>query len=398
MRSRYKNAALALILLGVSTFIGVLIFEAFLRLTGIQTEFFYQLDPDIGASYIPNKSGWHSFMSGQQRQWIQINSYGFRDREWKVSKEPGRIRIALLGDSYIAAMEVAAADRVSDLLEDRLNRECNRAHHYEVMNFGVTGYGTAEELETLRHRVLQFKPDMVILFFYTGNDIYNNSLDLDPEPNRLHYVLDDEGQLSRLPFAVNDNALKRWLRHHSRTFLFVRDKIKSFQAMHRAMMAIGLMQEDSTSAESGQRSNVGMLQDLQYLRESPEQLEKAWRITKALLREIALVASVESIDFGMAVIPTREEIADAPPPDGIPASQWNRRRSVEETTEICRQLQIDCLQLVDRFRRPTVVNEDCFFDEGHWTEKGHAVAAEGIYEWLERSLCRENTPDKSEEF
>jgi len=49
---------------------------------------------------------------------------------------------------------------------------------------------------------------------------------------------------------------------------------------------------------------------------------------------------------------------------------------------ICRHLEINCLQLVDVFKDPKVPVEECFFvDEGHWTERGHAVAAR------ERSLA-----------
>jgi hypothetical protein len=392
MSNRLKQVTFTLILLGGSIFVGVLIVEGILRVTGLQSEFFYQLDPDIGASYIPGKKGWHSFMNGERVQWIEINSYGFRDREWTVLKTPGTVRIALLGDSYIAGMEIPAEERLSELLERRLNLDCAEGLHYEVMNFGVTGYGTAEELATLRHRALHFNPDVVILFFYNGNDLYNNSLELDPEPNRLHYVLNPDGQLSPLPFTVNDNAIKRWLRHHSRTFLFVRDKIKSVQAMRKAMMAIGLMQEEHISGAVDAQAAAEMLQNSQYLRESPPALEKAWRITEALIGEIQRVVEDNSTQFGMAVIPTREEILATDAPEGIPADKWNRRRSIEETTGICQRLRIDCTQLIDTFRSVNVSVDECFLPEGHWSEKGHAVAAEGIYEWLEVSLCNQGTP------
>ena len=44
----------------------------------------------------------------------------------------------------------------------------------EVINFGVSGYGTVQELMTLRHYVWDYDPDVVVLAFTTGNDVRNN--------------------------------------------------------------------------------------------------------------------------------------------------------------------------------------------------------------------------------
>jgi hypothetical protein len=45
----------------------------------------------------------------------------------------------------------------------------------EVLNFGVAGFGTAQEWLTLKSDVLAFQPDRVILAMFTGNDISDNS-------------------------------------------------------------------------------------------------------------------------------------------------------------------------------------------------------------------------------
>jgi len=235
-----KNLALVV----ASVLLFVLALEISLRITGLQQDFFYQLDPDLSATFLPNKKGWYEFgADGTRRQWVEINSYGYRDREWRIAKDEGSFRIALLGDSYIAGIEVPLDQRISELLERDLNQVAQSNSSFQIMNFGVVGYGTAQELETFRHRVLQFDPDMAILFVYLGNDLFNNSRELDPEPNHLHYALDESGNLVRLPFTIRDNSIKRWLRHHSKAYLFVRDRIKTVQALSRAFQKFGLMQE-----------------------------------------------------------------------------------------------------------------------------------------------------------
>ncbi len=52
------------------------------------------------------------------------------------------------------------------------------------MNFGCDGYGTAQELITLRQRVWRYAPDVVVLAVFTGNDIRNNSVILEGDKRR----------------------------------------------------------------------------------------------------------------------------------------------------------------------------------------------------------------------
>jgi hypothetical protein len=49
----------------------------------------------------------------------------------------------------------------------------------EVLNFGVSAYGTAQELLTLREEVWRYAPDVVVLALFTGNDLSDNSAALD---------------------------------------------------------------------------------------------------------------------------------------------------------------------------------------------------------------------------
>ncbi len=60
---------------------------------------------------------------------------------------------------------------------------------FEIINFGVSGYGTAQELQILRHRVWDYSPDMIILAFLTGNDVRNNSRALQRDDRMPYYGL-----------------------------------------------------------------------------------------------------------------------------------------------------------------------------------------------------------------
>ncbi len=111
-----------LALLGGASLVALGLFEVFLRVSGIQPDFFAQLDPEVSAHYIPGKKGWNVYPSG--RQWVEINSHGYRDHEWTVDKPQGTVRVALLGDCYMAAMEGPEGKRMGEWLEARLDAEC----------------------------------------------------------------------------------------------------------------------------------------------------------------------------------------------------------------------------------------------------------------------------------
>jgi hypothetical protein len=70
----------------------------------------------------------------------------------------------------------------------------------EVMNFGCDGYGTAQELLTLRHWVWRYSPDVVVMAFFNGNDVRNNSVVLEGDQCRPFFVHQDGKLVLSGPF------------------------------------------------------------------------------------------------------------------------------------------------------------------------------------------------------
>ncbi len=150
--------------------------EVGLRFTSFgQLEEIQMVAPDdqLGWSYRPNAEGW---WQKENRVYVRMNGEGFRDRDHEKAKPPDGIRIAVLGDSFVAAMEVPLESAFWAVAEREL-QQCPRfaGKRVEFINFGVRGYGTAQELLMLRSRVWQYSPDVVLLTFFAGNDLTDNS-------------------------------------------------------------------------------------------------------------------------------------------------------------------------------------------------------------------------------
>lgn len=104
------------------------------------------------------------------RTHLKTNSIGFIGPEW--SKKKDGFRIANLGDSFAAGIGVDYDKNYSALLPAALAKE--KIIALESQNFGISGQGTGHALATWRYYAQKFDPDLVILWFYLGNDFRNN--------------------------------------------------------------------------------------------------------------------------------------------------------------------------------------------------------------------------------
>lgn len=125
----------------------------------------YLYDPLLGWRNIP---GWEATTFDRR---LRINSLGLRDREHPYQKPPGVRRILVLGDSYAWGYGVSDEEIFTEVLEQRLAGEPG---NWEVLNSGVSGWGTDQEYLYLVHEGFRYDPDLVVVAFYLLNDPLNN--------------------------------------------------------------------------------------------------------------------------------------------------------------------------------------------------------------------------------
>ncbi len=99
------------------------------------------------------------------RRWrIATNSAGMRDREPLPDAE-GLVRIAAIGDSVTFGWGVEGPEAYPNVLERLLNEDAAAGVEYDVLNFGVSGYSSADEAIVLDQKVRPWKPDLLVLGF-----------------------------------------------------------------------------------------------------------------------------------------------------------------------------------------------------------------------------------------
>jgi len=130
------------------------------------------------------------------------NSLGFRGKEFKINKPSNTYRIVMIGGSAVYSSRVALDKlTIPARLEDQLKNMGYQ--NVEVINGGVSGYGTSESLINLQFRILELSPDLVILY-EAINDLHNRYV-----PPELFFA-DNRGRLKSwdgyyFPFWAKSN-------------------------------------------------------------------------------------------------------------------------------------------------------------------------------------------------
>lgn len=174
---------------------------------------FWEYDELLGWVNQPGRRGTHrhqDFSVG-----VEINDQGLRDRTYPEERVAGKERMLVLGDSFAWGYGVEQSEIWHEVLE---------ARHagWEIVNTGVAGYGTGQQLLYFERRGRDFHADVVVLMLHPNDFLDNN------EPFRYgyfkpQYVLEgDDLELAQVPVPQLDweARLDRYLRFH--TYLLYR--------------------------------------------------------------------------------------------------------------------------------------------------------------------------------
>ena len=133
----------------------------------------YDWSPTVGTIFMPNALVRHT--NGVDF-WTtsRTNSLGFVDREpIGLERAAASCHIAMIGDSFVAALEVPIADKFHVQLEELAAEELR---HLDITTsaFGISGTGQVNQLAYYDEFTRYLRPALVVLVF-VDNDFMNNA-------------------------------------------------------------------------------------------------------------------------------------------------------------------------------------------------------------------------------
>jgi len=363
----------------------ILLAEVMLRLLGITHPVFMAYDPVMGLSaHRPGAKGW---FTEEGRAYVTINSAGLRDREHDLEKPPGTIRIAVLGDSYAAALQVAMENAFWSVMERELEKcKALQGRKIEVINFGVSSYGTGLEWITLQKRAWKYDPDIVLLAFLTGNDIRNNTFALEQSPVRYYFSLRGDSLVLEPPRSNPTSGVRQLLGVTLHDFLLDHSRIVQIVMHYRALEGAQIKRISQDSIEAGLDNQV-------YREPQDENWRSAWEVTEAIIRAMnrevrarGKVLFVATLSNGMQVHPDRSERSVFTKRLALTDLLYPDRRIID----LARAERIPSGMLVPELLDWAERNATCVHGfqnatpcGGHWNQQGHRLAGE----ILAREIC-----------
>ena len=333
-------------------------------------------DEVIGRKYRPHFEGEVFVDEAGREVFLRFNGEGFRGADVPLERAPDVRRIAVLGDSFVAAVACEEDDTAVVVLE-RLLDQSHPEVRWEVLNFGVSGSSTGQQLALYREVVAHYHPDLVLCAYFMGNDFTDNSNRLSHYP-RIYFELDDRGELVQVPVSAAQRKVSAWLNLHSRFYVWQKRANDILSGRNREANRI-----HSTSSE--------------------KILTETWELNERLILALSDEVERDGARFVLVLYPGAaqiyddrwEEILDLA---GEHAGELDPTHAEDRLTSLAQAHGIAVVTMTRDLKRATrglratdTDPEDLLFfgGAGHFTPQGNRLAAAAIHRFLSEEGGRE---------
>lgn len=341
-------------------------------------------DSRLGYAFISSHEYWYKSENDHPISG-RINQFGWRDKERSLTKPRSTFRIAVLGDSFVEALQVEWESTFPALAEDQLQKETG--HSVEVMNFGRSGYTQTEEFLVLKEQVLKFSPDLVVLFFFPANDIADVARETAIDSQRPFFGISEGGEL------VLDT-------HFSSTKEFA---IRSFVSLFRQYSALITLLSDryllyrtliaERQREKDRELPAGSLPGhLSLCTSNPERVfSDNYKLTKKLIAAIAEYCKVRGIDFMLVCCDVYYEPHLEKEYKRVDPT-FNPNFFEDDLKKYAQSIKIKYLGLQTIFKQAETESSLSYHwrNDGHWNYQGHILVAKTLADKLKTSIRLED--------
>ena len=296
------------------------------------------------------------------------------------------IRIAILGDSFFRGAEALPGGDTAAFLRKMIVKSI-------VMNFSVSGYGTAQAFLCYKARVRQFKPDFVILGLLPHNDIDDNHPCIgSPKPvpyakfkNEGFEIIPPANPTAKLFYPIHSFLLEISATYSTIYNILHRHGFDYFTNTNKG--------NEPDQAGCGEAPWPGRTSSLGVFRSEPEPVwEEAWEITEKLILELKKAVEADGGIFILSILTGPDEV-DPTSMDRLKKKYENLPGDLDfnyptnRLIKFVRSKNIHTVPLLSVFvlYRNNYYLKAPFFSyrcNGHWNPLGHYLAATSLVRYL----------------
>ena len=354
---------------------------------------------------------------------VTTNSQGLREPQDIGEKTEGVYRVMVVGDSMTFGQGVND-DEVYPRVAQSLLRTKHNRKNIEIINVSRRGAGPGEYLQYVRHFGKRFRPDLIVIAYYTGNDT----------PVRQPYVPRTKEQLDRLKADILAESKTHFLLKTFVGRLIERRIFRRIRTWRTRLVADNLQGQPDPifgtpnvindvippdklppaarrrfeklqsagwidKATAG-RVSPGLIEaavrrptaivDMMSLRdETRDAMQREWQLTVSILD--ATIACAESLNSKVVLLVLPHPYQIDPQAVGslrklgyeTHPKMLGHRLQNDRVVEYCKIRELTCLDPFGDFRKRIADGERLYFPlDSHLTPAGHRVLAEMLAEWL----------------
>lgn len=353
------------------------------------SSFFFRYDPIVGTWHIEGVTGDYLQQDYAIRR-ITMNSLGMRDREREIRKSPSVTRIAILGDSFAEGLQVNGDEVFSRKLEATFGSKV------EVLNFAVSGFGTAQEYLTYKTRVRQFKPDIVLLAFFAGNDPRNNSRELEALYNGntrempfLELQKNDSWEFTQVPDKAGAlNPMVLFMKKH-----FVLYRFAWYERQYLSSLFVSVPAPSSATSTPKEAISVYLSRLFTPPETQNKSFQAAWAATDKLIEMLKVEVEGDGAQFVLMNIPdvavmepdpraALESTYGQPLPVAFDINYPEKHLGTLSVQKSIKYFNLTPILLQYRDSRNLKSPYFSFAHDSHWSALGHQVVADSIAQFL----------------
>lgn len=299
---------------------------------------------------------------------LRTNSRGLR-----TGREDGPVDGVLIGDSFAFGHGVDESATWAARLRALAG--------IELANLGVGGYSPLQELRLLESEGLRLAPRLVVWQFFKD--------DLWGATEFQRWLESDEADFlawQRESAAVPaPPAARRGPVHAARGLLF--RHLLSYE-MAKYLLGVGAYADRDRRQVwirvRGQRLLCDQLSNRRWGDFRAPAIQRGWQLTQAALARGKRLAEAAGAHLVVVTVPSKEEVYwPVLAPRLAHAATLPIRQPLDWLVRFCRQQNVPCLDLYQRFATAARQGEVLYFDrDAHWNAAGHALAAEALREFL----------------
>ena len=362
-----------LLLLGASSLAALALGEAALRSAWPQPLDAAYVWPDGTLRHLPSFR--YTYTRRDFSNVVSYNALGLRGRELTASPAPGTLRLAVLGDSFVEGKQVGDDEVFTARLESLATAAGRRL---EVVNAGVGGYGTGDELLLWERAIAPMGPSVVLVGFF-ANDVRNN--------------------VDRALFDCRDGRLLQVQEPPRPRVRWLYEAQKSLVARSHLAYLVKNAARGAAPDAPERVAGAWLVEDEEVFALDPSpRIQRGWTLTLALLDELRRRVEAAGARFAVVAVPNRYQVDDAWWSQhvrrlGLDPAAFDRRTPQRRLGEWAARTGSELIDLLDAFREANRANRFYYVVDAHWNAAGHRLAAETLLrELAARGLLTASAP------